>query len=202
MLDAIDPKDIQKLFVNPARYWEDHQAEPADLTETLRREILFLALVPTGAAVLGTLFGGLGPALRFGFFFRLLLSVLATGVVTYALNIVLWVALVHIIHALAGPFGGLKDLGQCVKLARGMIIPVWAGSLLSLISVRFLALLGAVGGVGYGAYVLYLGLPLLLSVPQDKRVPFTVATVAITLVVTVLLSIFAGCPMNCLTPRP
>jgi hypothetical protein len=79
-----------------------------------------------------------------------------------------------IIDLVAPLFGGKRNFDSAFKLAVYSFTPVWlAGVFLLLPGLRFLALTGC-----YGAYVLWLGLPRLIKVPEQKTQSFTLLIVA------------------------
>jgi len=51
--------------------------------------------------------------------------------------------------------------------------------------------LGLLGSL-YGIYVLYLGLPILMGTPDDKRPVYTVAILVVVIIVMVVISAVAG----------
>ena len=84
------------------------------------------------------------------------------------------VLVLGLIVDLAAPlFGGRRDFDSAFKLAVYSFTPVWlAGVFLVLPGLRFLMLSGF-----YGAYVLWLGLPRLIKVPEQKTPSFVVLIV-------------------------
>jgi len=186
---------LMKLFTNPKEYWSAQVTEPGDIKTLLLPQMAILAGVPAVCQLLGTIIAfraAIGMALVGG---------LISCILTYAMQIVAWIALGYIIDALASSFGAQKDLGQAMKLAAGTIMPAWIGSVLSLTSISALGIVGSLGGMGYGAYLLYLGLPIMNGTPQEKTIGYTIASIAILFVLSMVLFFLVGCPVACLMTR-
>jgi hypothetical protein len=83
---------------------------------------------------------------------------------------------------LAAPlFGGRRDFDSAFKLAVYSFTPVWlAGCFLILPGLRFLTLFGF-----YGAYILWLGLPRLIKIPEQKS-----SSAALAIIVCACLLIY------------
>jgi hypothetical protein len=59
-------------------------------------------------------------------------------------------------------------------------------------------MLGSLAGLGYGAYFLYLGLPIMNGTPQEKATGYTAATIGIMFVISIVLAFVVACPASCL----
>jgi uncharacterized membrane protein required for colicin V production len=55
-----------------------------------------------------------------------------------------------------------------------------------------LGLILSVIGAAYSAYLCYYGLPVLMQTPEDKLVPYTVATLVVVLIIYFILVIVLG----------
>ncbi|MCC6751194.1 MAG: YIP1 family protein [Deltaproteobacteria bacterium] len=187
---------ITKMIAKPREYWDEMMAEPGDLKTLLVPQILILAAIPAVSLMLGTLLGGLR-FMRFGIYGRLAGGAIATGLITYLLNIVLWWAFALIIDALAPSFGAQKNVDQARKLATGAIIPSWVGMALHLTSIPALGALGALAGMGFGCYLLYLGLPMMNGTPPEKAAGYTAAAAGCLLVAGLIVGAVACIPASC-----
>ena len=183
---------IQKLIMNPKEYWSDRVAEPGDIKSLLIPRVAILIAIPAVANFLGIFLG----FIRFGS--AAAIGALVAMVLSYALQIGIWIGFGYIIDGLAGTFGAQKDIGQSMKLATGALIPTWLGAILTLTTVSALGIVGTLAGLGYGAYALYLGLPIMNGTPQDKTVTYTIAAIAILFVLSMVGALVVGCPMTCM----
>lgn len=184
---------LMKLFTNPQEYWSEAIAEPGDIRSQL---IPKMALI-TGASALAGFLGQLFALARISFASGLLVG-LFVAVITFVLQIGIWIALGFIIDGLAPSFGAQRDIGQSMKLASGTMIPMLLGLLLGIIPFSFIRILGWLGGLGYGAYVLFLGLPIMNGTAPEKAIGYVAASIGILLVLSLVAGILAGCPASCL----
>ena len=96
-----------------------------------------------------------------------------------------------IVNALAPSFNSEKDSGRATQLVAYSYTAALVGGIFQIIPgfggvLTFLASL-------YGIYLMYLGLPILMKTPEDKRVVYMiVAFVALIAVYMILTMIFAG----------
>jgi len=182
-----------KLFTNPKEYWNEAVGEPGDIKSLLIPQMAIVAAIPAVAYFLGFFLG----FLKFS-----VVSAVIGGVISLALyyvfNVGLWIGFGFIINALATPFGAQADIGQSMKLATGAMIPMWGGAALYLTTISALGMVGQLAGLGYGAYVLYLGLPVMNGTAQEKAVGYTAASIGILFVLAMVGMLLVGCPAGCL----
>ena len=150
------------ILIDPFAAWTQIEKEPGDPVYLMFRYVALLALVPAvfgfvGACVIGVIVPGIGrSARRYSTDFRPDLR-LSGGFVL--------VLLLGVIINLAAPlFGGRRDFASALKLAVYSYTPVWlVGIFLLLPGLHFLMLTGL-----YGAYILIVGLPLLMKSSEQK----------------------------------
>jgi hypothetical protein len=160
----------KEILLHPQRAWKVIEKKPVDGRDLLCNYVAPLAAVGPLAGVLGTAI--LGVDVPFTGRYRVpLASALAVGVARYvaAVGSVLLLALV--IDALAPRFSGQRSRAQALKLAVYASTAAWIAGVFGL--VPSLAAL-SVAGV-YSVYLLYLGLPVLMKIPQERAIPFTLA---------------------------
>ena len=151
------------ILVDPTVEWARIEQETGDPAFVLTRYVAILALIPAlfgflGTSAIGVTVPGIGTVrapIVDGLFGAIFGYVMACATV-----LVLGV----IINLLAPLFGGRRDFDSAFKLAVYSFTPVWlAGIFLALPGLRFLVLTGF-----YGAYILWIGLPLLTK-SQGRR---------------------------------
>ena len=189
---------LLRMFTAPTEYWNEVIAEPGDIRSLLVPQMLILAAVPAVAQFLGTVMRFLVLAMRLGVSGNVIGGALVGLLLGYGLNIAAWLIMGLVVDFFAEPFGGQRDAGQSNKLAAGAVIPVWLGSVLHIIPLPGFGLLGVLAGLGYGAYLLYLGLPILNGTAEDKAVGYTAAVMGITFVIMLIFSFIMACPASCL----
>jgi hypothetical protein len=156
------------ILVDPVGEWAAIASEPEDPAYVLSRYVAVLALIPAIFSFIGACL--VGVVLPDG---ELVRAPLVNGVFGAILGYVLSCAIVLVlgifISILAPLFGGRRDFDRAFRLAAYSFTPVWlAGVFLILPGLRFLTLTGF-----YGAYILWLGLPLVSKSPAQKSLGFT-----------------------------
>jgi len=130
-----------------------------------------------------------------------LMSAIGQAVVTYVLALAGVYVLALVIDALAPSFQGTKSQIQALKVAAYSSTAAWLAGVFNLIPVlAFLQILGL-----YSLYLLYLGLPVLMKVPQDKALIYTVVVIVAAIVIFGVIgavgSSFVSYPSPGMMPR-
>jgi hypothetical protein len=156
------------MLTEPLGEWMRIAQDAEDPAYVLSHYVAVLALVPAafgfiGASVVGVDVPGAG-------IFRVpVFDGLFGAIFGYVMTCATVLLLALIIDLVAPLFGGRRDFDAAFKLAVYSFTPVWlAGIFLVLPGLRFLILLGF-----YGAYIFWLGLPLLARAPAQKSQIFT-----------------------------
>lgn len=187
---------LKLLFTDPRHYWTVRHGEPGDLRAVAMPDVVIMAGVPALGVFWGTILAGLLPSLRSGHLLGLLLGAVLSLLVGYVLNLALWAGTALVIALLSDAFGAQRDDAAARKLATGLLIPTWIGAVLSVTTVRAVGMVGALAGLGYGAYVMSLGLSVLLPVAREKRLVFVATVVGVLLMGTLLTMLLAGAPAS------
>jgi hypothetical protein len=108
-------------------------------------------------------------------------------VISLALTLLAVFVLAQVINLLAPGFGGQKNDVQALKVAAYSNTPVWLAGIFN-IHGRFL-ILGIIVSL-YGLYLLYLGLPTLMKVPQDRAMGYTAVVIIAAIVIFLLVSTY------------
>ena len=185
---------LRLLVTNPRAYWSHVESLPSSLPALLPNIALLC-----GVGALCSLFGQL-IALRGALALApgtVLSGLLATAVLSAAASVGTWFAMALAIDLLAPYFRGRRDAPRARRLALGALTPLWVAGILGLLPLRSLAMVLSLGGLGYGAYLLWLGLPRLAEIPEDKALPFAAAVMGALLVLALVLNLLAACPAGC-----
>ena len=196
MFDQLNLRQLILLFFDPRQYWEDAAEQPGTVRSLLVR-MLLLAALPGVAVFLSTMLRGIFNGLYFSGYSVAMVS--AALVVLF--NIGIWILLGLVIDQLANLFDANRDTEQSMKLAAGAVAPVWLGFCLNVIphSVGFiLGSVGSLAGLGYGCYLLYLGLPVMNGTTRDRAATYTVAAMAILFALFTFFMGLAMCTGSCL----
>jgi hypothetical protein len=167
---------VKAIILSPRTEWPVIEQEPSTLGSLLIHYVAILAAIPEVAHFIGqSLIGGyapIGPNL---------LRALIVYLVTFAMVYII----AGVIDLLAPRFGAKKNFPNAVKLSVYSHTPLWlAGIFLLVPGLSFLLILGL-----YGFYLLLVGLPLLMGVPEDRALRYAITVTACALVPAVVLAI-------------
>ena len=175
---------VKSIIMSPKDALNAVRTEEMTVVTTMKDYVAIVAAVPAVARFIGMAIIGL-PLVGRSSFGRSFVYAL----VSYLLTLVSVVIVGKIIDFLAPRFNAVKNDINAFKLAVYSLTPGLVAGVFSLIpSLGILAFLGSL----YGIYILYLGLPILMEVPQEKAVAYTVVTIIAVIVVMVVIAAIAG----------
>ncbi|HLZ45019.1 MAG TPA: Yip1 family protein [Gemmatimonadales bacterium] len=145
-------------------------------------------------AAIGPIAGALG---RLMFGQRIALTTLTTSIsisdaitwalISYILALVAVFVLTQVISLLAPGFGGQKNTVQALKVAAYASTPMWLAGVFSIYA--RLIMVGVIVSL-YSLYLLYVGLPILMKVPQDRAMGYTAVVIIASVVIFLLVSAY------------
>jgi Yip1 domain len=167
---------VKAIILSPRTEWPVIEQEPSTLGSLLIHYVAILAAIPEVAHFIGqSVIGGyapIGPNL---------LRALIVYLVTFAMVYII----AGVIDLLAPRFGAKKNFPNAVKLSVYSHTPLWlAGIFLLVPGLSFLLILGL-----YGLYLLLVGLPLLMGVPEDRALRYAITVTACALIPAVVLAV-------------
>jgi hypothetical protein len=163
----------KSIITTPPIEWDQIERETDDPAHILARYVALLAIIPSlfgfiGVSLIGVVASN-GAIRRAPF-----VDGLFGAVFGYVMACAIVVVIALCIYVLAPIFGGRRGFDKAFKLAAYSFTPVWlAGILLLLPGLHFLALFGL-----YGLYLLWLGAPRLVKVPEPMALSFAIAITA------------------------
>jgi hypothetical protein len=168
---------VKGILLAPRNEWTIIDGESATVQGLYTGYIIPLAAIPAIAGFIGMSLVGFS---FMGTSIRAPIGTGLTGAVARYLGALLGTyVLALIIDALAPTFGAQKSTIQALKVAAYSSTAAWvAGIFLILPSLGMLSILGI-----YSLYLFFLGLPLLMKVPEDKAMPYTIAVIVAAIVV-------------------
>ncbi len=167
------------ILTKPASEWQVANGEATSVSKLILGYAVILALIAPIAMLLGAFLSGM---FSYSFNVGTLIKIL---LIIYVIALATPVLLGFIIDALTTNLGGTKNSVQAMKVAVYSGTAFWLAAL-SLV-LPDLWWLWLVLGVGYGGYLLWVGLPILLRVPSDKAPVFVAAAVGIWAVLFIVL---------------
>lgn len=179
---------VKNILLRPAKEWPVIAGEATDAKALFLGYAAPLAAIGPIATWIGhSLIGVSVPLL--GTVRTPFLTGLVYAVVAYLLVLAATFAVGLIIDALAPSFGGEKNAVQAMKCAVYAYTPAWVAGILHVFpELGILALLASL----YGIYLLYLGLPVLMKVPQEKAARYTIVIVICAIALSVVLGVIGG----------
>jgi len=178
---------VKDILLTPKTVWPVIETEESSTAALYTQYIMILAAIQAVAGFIGmSLFG----ASAFGVSVRV---PMLTGLVQMVLGYALMLALVYVValiaDALASPFGGQKNQSNALKLVAYSSTAAMVGGIFAIIPALGVLTLVA---VLYSLYLLYLGVPTLMKVPQEKALPYTAVLVVCAIVVGAIAGAILG----------
>jgi Yip1 domain len=178
---------VRAILMRPKEEWLVIDGEQTTIAILYRTYVVLLAAIgPVANAIGGALFGtnlpGVG-AVRVP-----VVNAIVGALVAFALALVGVYVVAQVIDNLAPRFSGTRNLTQAFKVAAYSSTAQWVAGIFALIPA--LSPLSIVGL--YSLYLLYLGLPVLMKVPQEKATSYTIAVVVVALLVFIVIGAVSG----------
>jgi hypothetical protein len=167
---------VKNMLTKPATEWPVIAAEPWTVGDLYRQWIMPMAAIPVAATLLRSWMLG------HGFFRPILIAILS-----YVLTLVGTYVLGLIFSRVAPMFDGQPDDIAGLKLAAFAATASWVGGIFHLIP--YIGWLVSLVLSLYSLYLLYLGAPVLMRVPETRAVPYTVAVVIASIIVFMVVGV-------------
>lgn len=166
------------LLLAPGRAWDRIADAPAEPTPLFLRYALPLAAFPAIFSVVGVLTFGFNIA-NVGV--NMSVVGLTLGALTgYVLTLAAIWALAAFVERVVPVFGGLRDRRAALNLVVYAATAMWVGGLAEIYPSLGIPV-GLLAGL-YSLYTLYVGLPVMMGVPEDRRL-----TAFATILIAILL---------------
>src|SRR5438477_551583 len=148
-------REVESEFTKPGAIWGEY--------------ILPLAAIGPIAGAIGRLVFGQRIALTTLTSSVSISDAITWAIISYLLALAAVFVLTQVISLLAPGFGGQKNDVQALKVAAYVSTPVWLAGAFSVYARPVLA--GAIVSA-YSLFLLYVGLPILMKVPQDRSMGY------------------------------
>ncbi len=186
------------VLLDPPNAWTDIKAEQTTIKDLYKNYFLVLAAIPPVCAYLGgVIFGITIPLL--GTMRTPIVGGLVDAVFRYGLSLVGLYVLALILQFVAKNFSGNPDLTSAFKLAAFASVPSYVFGALSIIPA--LGLIGALLSL-YSIYVFWTGVTPMTDVPESKKIPFTVVSAVVAIIVFVVIGAVSAAIRVSVMPAP
>jgi len=179
-------KHVWGLFTDPKNEWEAIREQKYSIVQCYTRHTLILALVPVLSGFIGTTQVGwqigAGDAIKLtaSSAFRIsLLYYLAMLVAVFTVG--------RVIQWMGKTYGANQPLSQCVVLASYTATPLFLIGIMELYPILWLNLVLGLPVLGYTVYIFYLGVPIMMKIPEERGFLFSSAVLAFGLVALVAM---------------
>ena len=179
---AVDPALVARvkgILLQPKIEWLRIDGEFATNKSLFTRYAMILAAIGPVATLVGSLVFG----------HAWIVSALVLAIVSYGLSLASVFILGLIINALASSFGGAPNPVQAMKLAVYASTASWIAGVFNLIPL--LGWVSIIGGI-YSLVLLFLGLPILMKVPEDKKVVYFIVILIAGLILGFIMAAIVG----------
>ena len=178
---------VKRILLTPREEWQAIDREPTPAVELYKGYIMPLTAIGPIAATLSWMAFGYRATFAAGAG-----AVFAWALVLYLLSLAGVYVMALIIDAMAPNFDGTRDQLRALNVAAYSNTAAWLAGIFSLFpALSWLGVLGL-----YSLWLLYLGLPLLMKVPEEKAIAYTIivifAGVVLFLVTGLVAATFLG----------
>ena len=174
---------VKNILIQPRTEWLVIESESTDPKTLYLNYLAIVAILPAAASFLNfVLFAG--PfGTRTG-----VAAALAGAITQYALSLIMVLVVGFIADVLAPSFDGRKDLNQALKLTGYSVTAAWVAGIFVIIpGVGWIIVLI---GTLYSLYLFFLGAPVMMKVPEQKAIGYTVVVVVVAIVVSFVIGMF------------
>lgn len=173
----------KNILIQPRTEWHVIEAEPSDPKALFLNYLAILAAIPAIASFLNFMLftGPFGVRMSVG-------TALGAALTQYVLSLVMVLAVAFIADVLATSFDGHKDFNRALKLTGYSVTAAWvAGVFVIIPGVGWLIMLI---GTLYSLYLFFLGTQIMMKVPEQKAIGYTVVVVVVAIIVSFLIGFF------------
>lgn len=168
------------FFLHPKEEWEEVRAKNISTTR-LMLHILVLGAIPVISGYIGTTqFGwdiGTAETVKLTAESAVIIAVLYYLIIILAVFSVGWM-----IHWMGQTYGASQPLSRCLQLAAYIPIPLFLVGITQVYPVLWFNLLVGIPAVTYTVFLLYMGVPVMMEIPEERGFLLSSAVLAFGLV--------------------
>ena len=169
---------VKAILMKPKDEWAVIEAEPATIQGIYKSYLVYLAALSPVARFIGDVAFRHAP----------IMASAVAAALSYGIWLVGTYLMALLIDTLAPQFGGERSMVQAFKVAAYSTTASAVAGIFAIIPwLAFFAILGL-----YGLYLLWLGLPRLMKVPQEKALTYYACLLVVLLGLGLLISLLLG----------
>ncbi|HEY3278645.1 MAG TPA: Yip1 family protein [Syntrophorhabdaceae bacterium] len=176
------------IILKPRETWETIRSEKVTVAELFTSYACILAVIPSVASFIGLSLIGIGVPF-IGWWRQPVIHGIGHIVLSYILSLAGVLITTYIAAMVAPHFGSRRDMTAAAKAVVYSFTPVWVAGILNIFPP--LGTISWILGL-YSLYLLFLGLPLMMETPAEKKTGYVVVVVAVTILVMITISIMGG----------
>lgn len=174
---------VKGMLLEPRATWKEIDGEFTKPGEIWSKYVIPLAAIGPIASAVGMLVFGQRIAFTSLTNTVTLTTAIEQAIARYVIALLVVFIVSRVISLLAPGFGGQRNDVQGLKVAAYASTAAWIGGIFTLIPALYLvSLLFSV----YSLVLLYVGLPILMKVPQDRAMGYTAVVIIVCIVVFLL----------------
>jgi hypothetical protein len=180
---------VKAILLTPKTEWPVIAGEPASVAGIFTGYVVIMAAIPAVIHFIGSTL--IGVSVPFMGAFRVgIVAAATTAVLSYVLALVSVFLVAFVVDALAPSFSAQKNMVQAVKTVAYAYTAGWVASIIGIIP--GLMLISALVGLGYGIYLINMGLPFTMKCPPEKSVGYTVVTIIVAIIASLIVNWIVG----------
>lgn len=174
------------LMVKPSSQWRSVAGLSDSTIKTLLLYPCIMAILPAAAWYYGTT--KIGWSVGDGDAIKLTADSALSIVILFYLTMVATIAVIgYFIHWMSETYGANSSLARGIAIASLTATPLFLAGAVGFYPVLWLDMLIGVAAVCWAVYLLYLGIPIVMDIPEERGFLFSSAVIAICLVLFICI---------------
>jgi len=172
------------MLYHPKAEWGALRKERYSMRHIFLAQISFLAAIPALALFLGTT--QIGWSIAGNEYVKLEVASAASAAIAF--YFAMWLAVAFIaysIHWMERTYGGNVSLDECLVLTTFTATPLFLSGLAGLYPVLWFNVAVGLAALCYSVYLLYVGVPIIMQIPEDRAFFFSSSVLTVGLCVLV-----------------
>ena len=172
------------ILYHPKTEWAHIRKEHYSAMHVFLSQISILAAIPSVSLYIGTT--QVGWSITGGEFIKL--DAMSAAMAAIAFYFAMWVAvgfIAYAIHWMEKTYGGNVAFEECLLLTTFTATPMFLSGLVGLYPMLWLNVFVGLAAVIYSVYLLYVGVPIIMQIPEDRAFFFSSSVLTVGLCVLV-----------------